>query len=110
MSHNILFKSGHFRHYIIETQDSSSPVWGFNCYSLVYLAIVWIISVKSIPPCSLSVKPLIFLFRKHSLGYSQNYHKITVVLAGLPVSSPGQTQLLSTTICQLIALLFSVMP
>lgn len=104
MSHNILFKSGHFRYYIMVTLDTGCLPLGFVIviHLFIYLVIVWIVSVRSIPPCSLSVKPLILLFRKYSLGYSQSYHKMIVVLAGLPVSSPGQTQLLSTTICQVI--------
>lgn len=99
-----LFKSGHFRYYIIATLDTGCLPLGFVIviHLFIYLVIVWIISMRSILLCSLSVKSLIVLFKKHSLGYSQSYHKMIVVLAGLPVSSPGQTQLLSTTICQLI--------
>lgn len=99
---------------MITTLDTGCLPLGFVIviHLFLYLVIVWIVSVKSIPHLShvLSGKPLIFLFGKHSLGYSQSYHKMTVVWVGFPISSPSQTQLSSTTTCQLIALLFLTMP
>lgn len=82
------------------------------CYSLVYVVTDWTILVKSILPSSLSVKPLMLLFRRHSLVYSQSYHKMTAVLAGLPFSFPDEIQLLKALIASYcsIALLFSTTP
>lgn len=53
--------------------------------------------------------PWCIFIKRHRLGYSQSYHKMTAVLAGLAVSFPDKTQLLSITTCQFTALLFSVM-
>lgn len=49
------------------------------------------------------------LIRECSLRYAQTHPEMTVVLAGFSstVSFPHRTQLLSSTHCQLIALLFS---
>lgn len=96
----IFLKSGHFRYYITVTLNTSCLHLGFviAIHLFAYLSLVWIISMRSTLPYSLSVKPLIFLSGSTALDIP----KVTrrwLFFPRLPLSSPHQTQLLSATIC-----------
>lgn len=106
----ILLKTWHFRYYTIATLDIGWLPLGFLLlfvYCIYSLARSFQWSLFPHPPSVWS--PWCSSSRGTGFGYSQSYHKMSAVLAGLPVSFPDKTQLLSITTCQPTALLFSMM-
>lgn len=111
MFHNILLETGHCRYNIAATLDTGCLPLGsvIAIHLFIYLVTDWTSSVKSLCPYSLSVKSLLILFRRHSFGFPKLPWGDSS-LGRVPYLFPGQTQLLSTTNCQLIAVLFSTSP
>lgn len=116
MSQNFVLETEHFK--MIYCSNSEYFFLFFAGLVIIicffsYLVTGWVILVKSISPLPLpNVKSLMLLFRGHTLQYAHTHPEMTVQLARLSliISFPDHTQLLSSTNCWAMALLFLTMP